>query len=111
MAARQYAMEERQSFEQMIRASKQPVLVDVYSDTCAPCHAMKPVLKELKDRFGEKLRIIKINGPQNMKFMRDYRIEAFPTLMLFQGGKIAWTQLGYTPTSRLERMIKDAVPA
>lgn len=95
----------------MIRASQQPVLVDVYSDTCGPCHAMKPVLNELKTRFGDKLRIIKVNGPHNEKFMRDYRIEAFPTLMLFQGGKIAWTQLGYTPAHELERMIKRAVPA
>jgi thioredoxin 1 len=104
-------MEEKQSFEQMVRGSKHPVLVDVYSDTCGPCHAMKPVLKDLKDRFGDKLRIVKINGPQNMKFMRDYRIEAFPTLILFQGGKIAFTQIGFTSASQLERMIKGAVPA
>lgn len=100
-------METKLNFDELVRDSKVPVLVDVYSDTCGPCIAMKPVLQELKDRFGDSLRIVKINGPHNMRFMDEYNIEAFPTLILFQDGKIAWTKLGYTATHELERMIKS----
>jgi thioredoxin 1 len=104
-------METKKSFDEIIRDSEVPILVDVYSDTCGPCIALKPQLEALKDSMGENLRIIKINGPHNQRFMQQHRVEAFPTLMLFHQGKKVWTHLGYTAARELERKIKQSVPA
>lgn len=96
----------KDSFSKLVNSSEVPILVDVYSETCGPCIALKPVLKEVKQRFGDDLRIIKINGPKNMKFMEDFQIQAFPTLMLFEGGKIVWSRMGYMAANMLEKMIR-----
>lgn len=101
----------KKSFQDVLNDSSMPVLVDVYSDTCGPCIALKPVLKELKNKMGDGLKIIKINGPHNVSFMQDWAIEAFPTLILFNEGKLVWRHMGFTPMAHLERMILDAVPA
>ncbi len=101
----------KKSFETLVKESKVPILVDVYSDTCGPCIMLKPVLKELKNNMGEDLRIIKINGPKNIPFMQNWAIEAFPTLILFNEGEVVWRQMGFMPLQHLERMIRDAVPA
>lgn len=103
--------QEKKSFVELIQESETPILVDVFSETCGPCHALKPVLKELKNKMGDGLRIIKINGPRNMNFMQEWQIEAFPTMMLFDKGKMLWRHMGYTPLNHLERMVRDAVPA
>jgi thioredoxin 1 len=97
---------ERKSFHDLVSASEVPVLVDVFSDNCGPCHAMKPVLAELKQKMGDDIRIIKINGYTNMQFMQDFQIRAFPTLMIFNKGKIVWSREGFTTASMLEKMVK-----
>ncbi len=102
---------EKKSFKQLIQESEVPILVDIYSETCGPCIALKPVLKELKNKMGEGLRIIKINGPRNRQFMDEWQIQAFPTMMLFDKGEMKWRHMGYTPLNHLERMVRDAVPA
>ena len=101
--------EQKKSFSQMVSESNVPILVDVYSDTCGPCIAMKPVLKELKSKMGDDLRIIKINGPHNMRFMHEYQIQAYPTLLLFHGGEIVWTGVGYKTASMIEKMVRKHV--
>lgn len=101
----------KKSFNDLVKESNTPILVDVYSDTCGPCIALKPILKELKNNMGEGLRIIKINGPHNMQFMEEWRIEAFPTLMLFNDGELVWREMGYRPLHELESMVRSAVPA
>lgn len=98
--------EQKKSFSEMVKASEVPVLVDIYSETCGPCHAMKPVLAEVKSKFGDNLRIVKINGPRNVNFMHQYQIQAFPTLLLFEGGKIVWSRVGFINTRMLTKMIK-----
>jgi|GEM_PF-2207981 thioredoxin-like negative regulator of GroEL len=103
-------MENKNAFDDIIRESKVPVLVDVFSDSCGPCIALKPQLEMLKQRLGEHIRILKVNGPHNMRFMQAHRVEAFPTLMLFNGGRKIWTHIGYTQAKELEVKIRQSVP-
>lgn len=98
---------EKKSFHQIITESEVPVLVDVYSENCGPCHAMKPVLADLKEKMGEDLRIIKIDGYRNMQFMQDFQIQAFPTLMLFHKGQIVWSRMGFTTMPMLEKAVRS----
>ncbi|MEM7036605.1 MAG: thioredoxin family protein [Bacteroidota bacterium] len=99
--------QKKKTFQDLVQDSEVPVLVDVYSDTCGPCISLKPVLKELKTKMGEDLRIIKINGPRNVSFMHTYQIRAFPTLMVFHKGEIVWTREGWINARMLEKMIKS----
>lgn len=96
----------KKGFYDLVKDSDVPVLVDVYSDNCGPCVAMKPVLKELKNKMGQDVRIIKIDGYKNRKFMEDYQIQAFPTLMIFKKGEVVWSRMGFTTASMLEKMVK-----
>ena len=96
---------EKKGFYDLVKESEVPVLVDVYSDNCGPCIAMKPVLKDLKEKMGDKVRIIKIDGYKNHKFMQDYQIQAFPTLMIFKKGEVVWTRMGFTSADMLQKMV------
>lgn len=42
-------------------AGDQLVLVDFFATWCQPCKMMRPILKQVKDVLGERIRIIKID--------------------------------------------------
>ena len=70
------------------------VLVDFFATWCQPCKMMHPVLEQLKDTVGDKVRIIKLDVDKYGKTAAQYGIQAVPTLMLFRKGQTLWRQSG-----------------
>lgn len=70
------------------------VLVDFFAIWCQPCKMMHPVLEQLKDTVGDKVRIIKVDVDKYGQTAAQYGIQAVPTLMLFRKGQTLWRQSG-----------------
>ena len=77
----------------MIKSAR-PVLVDFYADWCIPCQLMQPVLKEVKDQYKNKVRILKVNVDHYPDIAMSYQIQNIPAIVLFQEGKIKWSGIG-----------------
>lgn len=78
-----------------------PVLVDFYAEWCAPCKMMPPILKQVKDQLGDKIRIIKIDTDKNPAISEKLRIRSIPTMMLFKNGEKSWETSGVMQASQL----------
>lgn len=70
------------------------VLVDFFATWCQPCKMMHPVLEQLKDTVGDRVRIIKVDVDKHGQTAAQYGIQAVPTLMLFRKGQTLWRQSG-----------------
>ncbi|MDA3891754.1 MAG: thioredoxin [Salinivirgaceae bacterium] len=93
-------------FMQIIN-SDTPVLVDFYADWCAPCKMMPPILKQVKDKLGDNIRIIKIDSDKNHVLSQKYQIRSIPTIMLFQKGEVKWQNSGVMQASQLISTIEN----
>ena len=87
---------------------KKLVFIDFYTSWCGPCKMMHSILDELKERLGDKVRILKIDVdvPANRQSVYAYQIQSVPTLMLFKKGRMLWRQSGVVRVPRLEEIIK-----
>ena len=94
------------SFQELINSEK-PVLVDFSAEWCGPCKMMAPILKEAKDKLGDKATIIKVDVDRNRDAAQHFNIQGVPTLILFKQGQVKWRQSGVVPAATLVDVINQ----
>ena len=77
------------SFEDLLKSSELPVLVDFYATWCGPCQMMTPILEQVGANLRDRLQIVKIDTDKYPNLASKYQIEALPTLVLFKNGQPA----------------------
>jgi thioredoxin 1 len=98
------ATSEKQSFGDLIKGNK-PVLVDFSAEWCGPCKMMPPILKEVKDKMGEKVTILKMDIDRNPAVASAYGIQSVPTLMVFRDGLIKFRQSGVMQANQIKNVL------
>ncbi len=91
--------------------SERPVLVDFYADWCGPCKQMPNILKDVKSKLKESVRIIKVNVDKNPFIATEYQIRSVPTIIIFKKGKPCWTGVGLHPASELTSVLRQHIEA
>ena len=95
-------------FQEIIKGEI-PVLVDFYAEWCSPCKTMNPILKSIKKRFGDKLKIIKINVDKNQQVANKFQVKGIPTFILFQNSEILWKKSGVINENSFVEIIKSYI--
>ncbi len=92
-------------FKECISSSS--CFVDFYTSWCGPCKMLSPIIEELDENgsFGD-IKVLKIDAEECPEISREYKIQAVPTLMLFKGGEVVKTAMGYMSDSDLLEFIK-----
>jgi thioredoxin 1 len=62
------------------------VLVDFWGPRCQPCIAMMPAMEALEQTYEGRLRLVKVNAPDNRQVCRDLKVFGLPTYVLYRNG-------------------------
>lgn len=89
-----------ETFKDVI-SGDQPVLVDFFATWCQPCKVMHPILGQVKEVLGDKIRIIKVDVDKYGVTANQYGIQSVPTLMLFRRNEVLWRTSGVVQKSEL----------
>ncbi len=75
------------TFEKEVVQSDIPVLVDFWGPQCVPCLALMPQVERLGEKFGEKLKITKVDASQNRRLCLNLKVLGLPTILIYKDGK------------------------
>ena len=89
------------NFDDEIKNSQLPILIDFWAEWCGPCKQIGPILEELGEAKKDKLKIFKLNVDENPQTPQKFGVRGIPTLMLFKDGKLIDTKVGSLPKNML----------
>lgn len=97
------------SFDADVLKNSKPVLVDFWAEWCGPCRQVAPILDQISADHGEKIEIVKVNVDNEQQLAAQYGIVSIPTMLVFNGGKVAKSIVGAKPKAILENDIAEFI--
>ena len=86
-----------------------PVVVDFHALWCSPCKIQSPILKEVANELGDRIKVIKIDVDQNSEIAGRYNIQSVPTIIMFKNGKQIWRQSGVVSKNQLYNILTQNI--
>jgi len=100
-----------QNFEAEVIKSDTPVLVDFWAAWCGPCRMVAPVLEEIANEQGEKVKIAKLDVDANPITAGRFGVRSIPTMILFKNGRETQRLVGYMPKEKLLQQLNPHLTA
>ena len=92
-------------FASVAEAATIPVLVDVWAPWCGPCRMVSPALEQLADELAGRLKLVKVNADESPAVSDQFEVQAIPTLVLLNRGKVIDKQVGAAPVNYLRTWV------
>jgi thioredoxin 2 len=93
------------TFDDLVRQSPMPVLVDFWAPWCGPCRMMGPTLEKFAKKKAGKVLVAKLNTDESPATPNRFGIRGIPTLIVFQNGRETSRQVGAVAEQVLEGLL------
>lgn len=90
-----------EQFDELVRASPVPVLVDFWAAWCGPCRAVAPELEKLAHERAGRVVVAKVDTDAVPDVAGRFGIRSIPTLVLMRGGRESKRVAGAMPASAI----------
>lgn len=98
-------------FGDVAEQSPVPVLVDLWATWCGPCRAVSPALEQLARERAGRLKLVKVDVDAAPQLARRFGVQAVPTLLLLDHGRVLARQSGAAPVAALRTWVDTALAA
>ncbi len=70
------------------------VLVDFWAPWCGPCRLLGPMLEEISESHGDKVKIVKVNVDEEEMLAGQFGISSIPAMKFIKNGEIVHEMVG-----------------
>ena len=79
-------------------ANNKKVLVDLYATWCGPCKMLAPIVEKVSNEV--------VDIDENDDIASNFGVEAIPTLLVFENGKLKTKNVGFIPEVKVKELVK-----
>tara|TARA_B100000745_G_C19935319_1_gene315059 strand:+ start:30 stop:356 length:327 start_codon:yes stop_codon:yes gene_type:complete len=97
------------NFNKDVIENNLPAFVDFYADWCGPCRTISPIIKELSEKYNDKMKFFKLDVDKSPDIATKFGVSGIPTLFIFKSGEVLTRMVGASNKQSYENEIIKAI--
>ena len=97
------------TFDEEVKNSDVPVIVDFWAEWCGPCKQLGPALEELAAEYDGKIKVAKVDVDSNPNSAAAMGVRGIPALFIFKDGQVISNRAGAAPKAALKSWIDSSI--